>query len=91
MFNDKFIIKENLTFNRRVLFDRVESELTDYKYGWVRNGNIYVRKDNGAQAIRVSDETVLDELLRKGSDKTTAVRPVQNIHSQRESVINSVT
>ena len=64
MFNAKFIIREVLTLHRRLLQEKTESELTSYKYGWVKNGCVYVRKDDSSPVIHVSNEFVLNELIR---------------------------
>ena len=43
-YGQKYGIRENLTLCRKILLERCEKELTSYRYGWVKNGNILVRK-----------------------------------------------
>ena len=62
-----FDVQENLTLVRRQLKSRVEKELTSYRYNWVRNGNIFVRKHRDSNPIKIHDESKLDELLSKQS------------------------
>ena len=86
MYNQKFIIRENLTLKRRLLSDRVKEELVGYKYGWVRNGCVYVRKNKGDRAIKVNSEEALNKLLKESAGHPAA--PVVNVVSTRSSPAN---
>ena len=58
-------MKENLTYKRRHIRNRVEKELHSYRYKWVKNGKVFVRKDNGCRSIRILTEKTLDDLLKE--------------------------
>lgn len=61
--NQKIFVRENLTLNRRNLWNRVKSELTSYANKWVKNGKIFVQKRNNTRSIRVMTEKVLNDIL----------------------------
>ena len=61
--NDPYIIEENLTPNRRLLWDSVQEKLTHFKSKWVYRGSIYVRKHANSKKIKVVSECVLNNLI----------------------------
>lgn len=64
--NDKDIfIRENLTFNRRSLMDRVQKQLHSYQYKWAKNGKVFVKKSKNSRVIRVLTEDTFSALLKK--------------------------
>ena len=62
-FGQKYIIKQNLTLCRRRLWEKAEKELTSYQYGWIKNGNILVKKNSSTRAIKITGQRKLQELL----------------------------
>lgn len=62
---DRFFVKETLTLQRRLIRDRAQSTLTSYKFKWVKNGSIFVRKNEYARPIRVNSEATLDTLIHE--------------------------
>ena len=64
-FGKKFYIRENLTLKRRMLKERTENELTTFRYIWVKNGNIFARKDSRSRAVKITDDAVLNKLLQE--------------------------
>ena len=72
-------IEENLTLKRRKIMERVEKELPHYKHKWVKNGNIFVRKDRHSRPVKVIDEKVLDLLLSQEA------LPYENCQKDRNS------
>ncbi|VVD05009.1 unnamed protein product [Leptidea sinapis] len=61
----KIFLNERLTKENRRLFReaRIRAKDKDFKYCWVRNGGIYVRKDNGKPAIKISYSEDLDRKI----------------------------
>ena len=75
---EKFYIRENLTLQRRLLWNRVDTELTSFQFKWVRNGTIFARKNRRSRAIKIMCDEDLDQMLpSKGSacPKDKQVRP----------------
>ena len=71
-------IKQNLTLRRRLIKERAEKELPSYQYKWVKNGNIFIRKDSYSKPIKIDDERVLNEIIKQetaNSDITRTLRP----------------
>ena len=62
-YGGKFYIQENLTLNRRLLWDSVENKLDTYRYKWIKNGDIYVKKVANSKPIKIKSDHVLDELI----------------------------
>ena len=65
--NNPYIIRENLTFNRRLLWDSVQENLGHFRYKWVKRGKIYVRQHANSEVIKVLSERVLNDLTAKKS------------------------
>ena len=63
--NNPYIIRENLTFNRRLLWDSVQENLGHFRYKWVKRGKIYVRHHANSKVIKVLSERVLNDLIAK--------------------------
>ncbi len=59
----KIFVRENLTLSRRILWNRVSSELSTFTHKWVKNGKIFVQKSVNTRAIQVVTDKVLDDLL----------------------------
>ena len=62
-------VEENLTLNRRMIWHQVETNLTDFKWKWIRNGNIYVRKNHTSKPVKISSERILKTLLSENPRK----------------------
>lgn len=63
-------INERLTRDNRQLFRLARSRTKDYEYRycWIRNGGIFVRKADGKQAIRISNPSDLDQRIGPAKD-----------------------
>lgn len=59
----KIYFNERLTKENRRLFreSRLSAKQHAFRYCWIRNGGIYVRKDTGTPAIRISSTHDLDQ------------------------------
>lgn len=57
-------ISENLSFKMKRLhfLAREFARTNEYKYCWTSNGNIYIRKTDGQAAVRLNNETDLENL-----------------------------
>lgn len=55
----KIYIIEFLSFNRRRQLHRAKlfCKENDYKYVWTKGGNVYIKRDNGAKTVRITDST----------------------------------
>ena len=84
-FGQPYSITENLTLCRRKLYDRAEKELHSFTYGWIKNGNIFVKKSRDSRPIKITSEEKLQELLdaqEKNSYRSALLRShtTQNIN-----------
>ena len=84
----KMAIEENLTLIRRSLRDRVKKELPTYRFKWVHNGNVMVRKDRNSRAIKVNTEDALQRLIeaekpRSRPFKSSANRALQKKDAEK--------
>lgn len=72
----KFFINERLTKANRLLFRdaRIRSRKAGYKYCWTRSGSIFIRKDQGSNAIAIRRPADLDQCcdLVSGVDEENA-------------------
>ncbi|XP_044766235.1 uncharacterized protein LOC123322356 [Coccinella septempunctata] len=61
---DKIYINEHLTMENKILFKEVRSAAKErsYKYVWVQNGNIMLRKDDTSRIIHVHHDFDLSRL-----------------------------
>ena len=75
--NGPYFIKENLTLNRRLLWDSVEEKLGHFRYKWVKRGNIYVRERANSKVIKVLSERVLNELVAKSASLPALKEPIR--------------
>lgn len=78
--NQRIFMMENLTFNRRVLWGRVKSELHSFQYKWIKNGKIFVRKLGNSRSVMVLTERHLNSLLIEQRD---TVPPAGNVGELR--------
>ena len=65
MFREKNIYaKENLTKHRYNLFKqaRIIAKEKDFKFVWTKSGNIYIRKNESARVVQVTNISVLNDL-----------------------------
>ncbi|CAH2102051.1 unnamed protein product [Euphydryas editha] len=63
--NDKFedIKKEQQSSNKRETSARIKAKEMNYKYVWVRNGKIFVRKSEGAELIQIRNKNSLSKII----------------------------
>lgn len=61
--DSKIYVNERLTKNRRTLFSKTKLACKDkpYKYVWVNNVEIMVKKDDGGKTIRIKSENDIDK------------------------------
>ena len=64
-YNMPYTIHENLTPNRRLLWDSVQKNLGHFRFRWVKRGKIYVRERANSAVIQVISERVLTDLITK--------------------------
>ena len=64
-YGQNYAIQQNLTLARRELWGKVMDELTSYRFVWIHNGKIFVRKDKSSRAVLITGEHKLQELLSK--------------------------
>ena len=86
---ENYMVKENLTLRKRLLNERVLKELHTFKYKWVKNGSIFVRKLEGSHAIKVKSEDVLDDLLARQRAKVASSQ--NNLQESEPPAKNSQT
>ena len=92
-FGDYYSIKENLTFYRRKLYKRVEKELTSFKYGWIENSAVYVKKERhpSCRPIKITTEEKLEELLERQNCESQAAGQPCSPHQTNKLPIASST
>ena len=81
----KLAIQENLTLVRRTLKEKAEKELKTYKFKWVKNGNIMVRKNRFCPAVKVNTEEALNHLIEEQKKDLTP----DTIDAQMETSIHA--
>ena len=64
-YGQKYVIQQNLTLCRRRLWTRIQNELTSFKFSWIRNGKLFVRKQRNTRPINITGERKFQELLDK--------------------------
>ena len=65
IYGQQFTICQNLTLNRRLLWENVTEKLTTYKRKWVTfSGNIFVKKTHKSAPIKITCQQVLDNLIK---------------------------
>lgn len=77
-FGQKIFLKENLTLERRQLWERVKNELHSFRFKWIKDWKIMVRKDEHSKPMRIYSEKVLESLLKDqpaAPDPSTTPRP----------------
>ena len=82
---DRFFVKETLTLQRRLIRDRAKTSLTTYKFQWVKNGVIFVKKNENARPIRVISEGTLDKLINEQNGT-----PSGQLTSNREAFAHAI-
>ena len=53
-------VRENLTLKRRIIRDRAQTELASFQYKWVKDGCVFVRKDQRSRIIKLISENQLE-------------------------------
>ena len=61
--NQELEVRENLTPYRRNLKERIDEELTSFRFKWVKHGDLFVKRNHSSKAIRVNTHTMLNSLL----------------------------
>ena len=59
----RITVKENLTYYRRTLWERVNQDLNSYRFKWTKQGEIFVRKDTKSQPIAIENEFIFIRIL----------------------------
>ena len=82
-YGQNYAIQQNLTLPRRQMWAKVMDKLTSYRFIWIHNGKIFVRKDRSSRAIMISGDHKLQELINKQNEHLTpSVQPPKlRIHS----------
>lgn len=57
--NQNIFMMENLTFSRRILWERVKDE-SSFQYKWIKNGKIFVRKFENSRSLLILTEKHLN-------------------------------
>ena len=70
----KYSIEENLTLPRRIIRKKAASDLHSFKYQWVKNGKVFVKKYKSGKAIHLISEAVLDNLIDQQNTVSTEKR-----------------
>ena len=70
---------------KRLLRDRARSELTSFRFQWVKNGSIFVKKDTYSRPIRLNSEACLEKLLNEQNNTPAGV-----LTCHRESFVNAL-
>ena len=68
---------------RRQLLKTAETQLTSYAFKWMKNGDIFVRKDKHSYSIKITNEAVLKNLIADQAANEVATPPanvIQEIH-----------
>lgn len=62
--NSIFYVNEHLTTSNKILLRKTKQKAKelDYKYVWVKNGSIMVRKNDGTKLIKIRDEYDLQKI-----------------------------
>ena len=85
---EPYEISQNLTLNRRLLWDMVDEKLGHFQHKWVRRGgDIFVRKTRDSEATKIVSERVIDELLAKHPPPKTPVPQVPTKDSSRRKLL----
>ena len=61
-FGKPFWVEENLTPTRRLLWESVQSGLQNFRFKWIRSGDIYVKKADGHLPVKITSDDVMNEL-----------------------------
>lgn len=87
--NQRIFLRENLTQNRRMLFERAQNELHSYAFKWVKNGKVFVKQSNSSRVIKILTEESLQNLIERQSnsrhDTLKNSRETRNIERRRPS------
>ena len=86
--NQKFFIRENLTLHRRLLKEKVDNELHSFQFKWVKNGNIFVRKNKWSKPVKIASEEELRNLLQKQNNPGSVA--TNQCNSRLKSTANNV-
>ena len=78
-FGDPLDIQENLTPTRRLLWEDVNAKLTSFSRRWIKNGNIFVKKDAKSFPIKIKSEHVLNQLLGNKAVSESSTKHCRNI------------
>ena len=62
-----FEICENLTFERRSIWEAANSNLPTYSQKWIKNGKIFLKKNADSYPITITDREALNKLLQPTS------------------------
>ena len=68
IFNQKFEIKENLTYHRRMLLESIQTELS-HLTSWTSNGKVFVQESSDKKPIMIIDDAAVKDLARKHPKK----------------------
>lgn len=62
--SEQLFINEHLTMDNKLLFKETRETIKakHYKYAWVKDGNIYIRKDDSSRVLQVKSRDTLSKL-----------------------------
>lgn len=63
VYGQPLFVRENLTFSNKILLDSAQSDLNTFKFKYISNWKIFVKKDFNTKPIRIKSEGVLSELV----------------------------
>ena len=61
----RFFIEKNMTMKRKQLWESVGKNLDAYQFKWIKNGDVYVRKNKTSKRIKIVSATMLEKLINK--------------------------
>ena len=84
-YGDPLQVRQNLTLINRLLWEEVNSKLVSFRYKWITNGKIFVKKDGKSKPINVISDDILNELA-----ETYGGDGCENVEQKEKTVENNV-
>ena len=73
IYGKPFRICQNLTLERRKIWDSLENTLETFQAKWVQNGNIFAKKDAHSHPVKINHHKVLEKLLLSANRENNKV------------------